>query len=78
MEIVLKISEGDHERTGRVVARSFYKMLRDNGFSHPEIISLAGRVLDEVIKDIRANGKDREAPMPAKASSASGRSMEMA
>lgn len=58
LDRMLKMSAGDREKTGRVVARTFYKILRENGFTHPEIIDLTGNMLDEVMKDIRVNGKD--------------------
>ncbi|MGD8353390.1 MAG: hypothetical protein PVJ01_04415 [Pseudomonadota bacterium] len=63
LERMLKMSAGDRERTGKVVARSFYKILRQNGFSQSEIMNVTGNILDEVMKDIRANGKDRESPL---------------
>lgn len=61
LDRMLKMSAGDREKTGRVVARTFYKILRENGFTHPEIIDLTGKMLDEVMKDIRVNGKDEPA-----------------
>ncbi|UCF87788.1 MAG: hypothetical protein JSV70_04930 [bacterium] len=58
LDRMLKMSAHDRDKTGRVVARTFYKILRQNGFTHPEIIDLTGNILDEVMKDIRAKGKD--------------------
>ena len=78
LERMLKISEGDREKTGKVVARSFYKILRHNGFSHPEIMDVTGYVLDEVMKDIKANGKDREQPVDIKEHNSQSRSEEVA
>ena len=66
LERMLKMSEGDREKTGKVVARSFYKILRQNGFSHPEIMDVTGYILDEVMKDIKAKGKDIEKPTEIK------------
>ena len=63
LEKMLRMSEGDRERAGRLLARSFYKILRRNGFSHPQVMAVAGTILDEVMKDVRANGKDRETPL---------------
>jgi pyruvate-formate lyase-activating enzyme len=60
---MLEKSGGDREKTGKLVARSFYKILRTNGFTHPEILEVTGNMMDEVMKDIRANGKDRENPL---------------
>ena len=42
LERMLKMSEGDHEKTGKVISRSFYKILRQNGFTHAEIMSVTG------------------------------------
>ena len=78
LERVLKISEGDREKTGKVVARSFYKILRQNGFAHPEIMDVTGYILDEVMKDIKANGKDREQPVEIKHNNSESRSEEVA
>ena len=63
LERMLEVSKGNREKTGRVVARSFYKILRQNGFTHPEIMEVTGNILDEVMKDIRANGKERKDPV---------------
>ena len=60
---MLEKSGGDRDKTGKVVARSFYKILRTNGFTHPEILEVTGNMMDEVMKDIKANGKDRTEPV---------------
>ena len=62
LERVLKKSQGDPEKTGMVVARSFYKILRQNGFTHPQIMDVTGFILDEVMKDVKSNGKDKKQP----------------
>lgn len=66
LERMLKMSAGDHAKTGKVVARSFYKILRQNGFTHADIMAVTGHMLDDVIKDIKVNGKDRESPLDIK------------
>jgi hypothetical protein len=63
LERMLKMSAGDREKTGKVVARSFYNILRQNGFTQAEIMEVTGHILDGVIKDIKVNGKDREVPI---------------
>lgn len=78
LERMLKMSDGDREKTGKVVARSFYKILRQNDFTHPEIIDVTGFILDEVMKDIKANGKDREQPVEIKQINTPPRSEEVA
>jgi hypothetical protein len=60
LERMLKMSAGDREKTGKVVARSFYNILRQNGFTQAEIMEVTGHILDGVIKDIKVNGKDKE------------------
>lgn len=66
LERMLEKSGGDREKTGKVVARSFYKILRQNGFSHPEVLEVTGNLMDEVMKDIKANGKDSVKPVDIK------------
>ena len=63
LERMLKMSVGDRDKTGRIVARSFYKILRQNEFTHAEIMDVTGHILDGVIKDMKANGKDRKSPV---------------
>ena len=60
LERMLKMSADDREKTGKVVARSFYNILRENGFTQADIMDVAGHILDGVIKDMKNNGKDKE------------------
>ena len=60
LERILKMSAGDREKTGKVVARSFYNILHKNGFTQADIMDVAGHILDGVIKDMKNNGKDKE------------------
>ena len=78
LERMLKMSAGDREKTGKVVARSFYKILRQNGFTHADIMDVAGHILDGVIKDMKINGKDREEPVGIKHPDAQPHSQEVA
>lgn len=55
---MLQMSSEDRAKAGKVVARSFYKMLRRNGFSQSDIMTFAGHLLDGVIRDMKINGKD--------------------
>jgi len=68
LERMLKMSAGDREKTGKVVARSFYTVLRQNGFTQAEIMRVTGYILDGVIKDMKVNGKDREKPVEMRSS----------
>ena len=78
LERMLKLSAGDREKTGKIVARSFYKILRRNGFTHAEIMDVAGHILDGVISDMKVNGKDRESPVDIKDHSMRPHSKEVA
>ena len=52
MEKMLQLSPDNRERASKVVARSFYRVLARNGFSHSDIMNFAGNLLDEVMKDM--------------------------
>ena len=60
IEKMLQMSSEDRARASRVVARSFFKMLRRNGFSQGEIMTFSGHLLDEVIRDMKLNGQKRQ------------------
>ena len=64
LEKMLKMSPDDRRKAGKVVARSFYKILRKNGFTHGDIMNFAGDLLDGVIREIekekRADKSSRE------------------
>jgi hypothetical protein len=62
LEKMLKMSSGDRDRAGRVVARSFYVTMRRNGFTQTDIMNVAGHLLDGVIKDMKVKGKDQKEP----------------
>ncbi len=53
LERMLTMSAGDRAKTGKVEARSFYKILRQNVFTHAYIMAVTGHMLDDVIKDIK-------------------------
>jgi len=78
LERMLQMSAGDREKTGRVVARSFYNILRQNGFTQAEIMTVTGHILDGVIKDVKSNGKDKESPVEIQDHSARPHSKEVA
>ena len=61
IEKVLQMSSEDRAKASRVVARSFFKMLRRNGFSQGEIMNFTGHLLDEVIRDMKLNGEKQQA-----------------
>jgi len=41
------------QHRSKVVARSFYRQLRSEGFSHEQVIELATQLLDLVATDLR-------------------------
>ena len=53
MEKMLQLSPDNRERASKVVARSFFRILVKNGFSHSDIMDFAGNLLDEVMRDMR-------------------------
>ena len=59
LEKMLKMSPDDRQKAGKVVARSFYKTLRNNGFTHGDIMDFAGHLLDGVIQEME---KEKERP----------------
>lgn len=76
IEKMLQMPSEGRAKASKVVARSFYRMLRRNGFSHGEIMTFTGQILDEVIRDMKANGKDLESTEAVK-SLAPAESMEV-
>ena len=59
IEKMLQMSTEERTKASKVVAKSFYRMLRRNGFSQSEIMTFAGQILDEVIKDLKVNGSEK-------------------
>ena len=57
IEKMLKLSPDDRDRASKVVARSFFRILAKNGFSHSDIMDFAGNLLDEVMRDMAARGE---------------------
>jgi hypothetical protein len=54
---MINLSPDNRERTSKVVARSFFRILAKNGFSHSDIMDFAGNLLDEVMRDMGASGE---------------------
>jgi hypothetical protein len=57
IEKMINLSAENRERTSKVVARSFFRILSKNGFSHSDIMDFAGNLLDEVMRDMGASGE---------------------
>lgn len=45
-----------YRNRNRSVARSFYRQLRTEGFTHQQIIELSTTLLDFVTEDLKENG----------------------
>ncbi|MBI4714903.1 MAG: hypothetical protein HY760_03020 [Nitrospirae bacterium] len=52
MDRIIQMAAGDAEKAARIVARSFYKVLRRNGFSNDQIIDVANSMLDCLINSL--------------------------
>lgn len=48
----VRIAISDSEKASEVVAKSFYKILRKNGFNNNQIISVANNILDCLIQTL--------------------------
>ena len=61
MENVIQMAAEDAERAARVVAKSFYKVLRKNGFSNEQIIAVANNMLECLIESLEGYKQKRGA-----------------
>ena len=48
-----------YRNRNRAVARSFYRELRNEGFTHQQIIELSTSLLDMVTEDLKQPSEDR-------------------
>lgn len=55
----------DANKGTRILARSFFKELRDNGYSHSQILALSTELIDLVTREVRAEDAVNEATPPA-------------
>lgn len=58
----------DRDRACRILARTMYKELRQNGFDHKQIVAIAGELISQVTEEIRpehADAAEDEAPLQA-------------
>lgn len=42
-----------NERSAKILAKSFYRQLRDNGYTHNQVVSMASELISLVTQDIR-------------------------
>jgi hypothetical protein len=55
----------DAERASEIVAKSFYKILRKNGFNDAQIINVANNILDCLIQTLdsyKERGESKKSP----------------
>lgn len=41
------------ERSAKILAKSFYRQLRENGYSHNQVVSMASELISLVTEEIR-------------------------
>lgn len=51
-EEIARIASRDTEKASRIISKSFYKVLRRNGFSDEQIISVASDILGYLIESL--------------------------
>lgn len=51
-ETLVQLASKDTEKAAEYVAKSFYKILRKNGFSNDQVISVANNILDCLIQTL--------------------------
>jgi glycosylphosphatidylinositol transamidase (GPIT) subunit GPI8 len=51
-EEIVRIASRDTEKASRIISKSFYKVLRRNGFSDEQIISVASDILGCLIESL--------------------------
>ena len=52
MDKIIRLAAEDAEKASRLIARSFYKVLRKNGFTDDQVISVANNMLDCLIESL--------------------------
>lgn len=52
MDKIIQLAAKNAEQASRLIARSFYKVLRKNGFSDDQIIAVANNILDCLIESL--------------------------
>lgn len=74
MDRVIQMAAEDPERAARIVAKSFYKVLRKNEFSDDQIIAVANNILDCLIDSLagykKKNALEQEEAISARVVSA--------
>lgn len=51
-EDIVRIASRDTEKASRIISKSFYKVLRRNGFTDDQIISVASDILGCLIESL--------------------------
>lgn len=42
-----------NERSAKILAKSFYRQLRENGYTHNQVVSMASELISLVTEEIR-------------------------
>ena len=50
----VKVAVNNSEKASEIIARSFYKILRKNGFNDNQIINVANNILDCLIQTLES------------------------
>jgi hypothetical protein len=45
-----------NERSTKILAKSFYRQLRENGYTHNQVVTMASELISLVTQDIRQGG----------------------
>jgi len=48
-----RVAPGTTDRSARILAKSFYRQLRENGYTHNQVVSMAGELISLVTQEIR-------------------------
>jgi hypothetical protein len=59
-EMIQTITQSKDPRTLRILAKSIYRELRDNGLREQDVMSLAGELLELVTDDVKNGAEARE------------------
>jgi hypothetical protein len=59
-EMIQTITQSKDPRTLRILAKSIYRELRDNGLREQDVMSLAGELLELVTDDVKNGSEARE------------------
>jgi hypothetical protein len=56
-----------NERSTKILAKSFYRDLRQNGYTHNQVVSMASELISLVTQDLRDGGRGKPEHPPSRA-----------